>query len=326
MNTNVLKNCDIFAHNIETVAKVYKWDGSYTATAFAASVERAVDIDDLKRAKKTVANNTGFLSALGDTAARIVTAASVVKSSDPDRAIAEIKDVYKVLKNYFIASEYLALATVIICESGKPASEMAMRTRKIYDLMKKQHRFLTSSSDIAVCAILAVSGKDEEYLVEETERCYQYLAKSFSGKGDCLMLSNMLALYDIPAEAKCRRTIEIRDMLRARGLKVGAYDSSAVLAPLVYASFNEDPAMLINEVAEAEKLMASRRGTGGVWGVGKQLRTMFAILMVNREFCGSDASAANAAGAAVTALIAEEVAITCCICASVAASCAASSS
>lgn len=313
-------NCDVFAHNVNTAKKVYWFDGSYNAVAFAASVENEVPKAKLRLAKRVIDRNNAFLSALGDTAARIVVTSALVKSKDPQKAINDIKNIYMIMKKHFVASEFLALATIVIYESGLPAEKTASRTKRIYELMKSRHFLLASHSDISVCAIMAVSGRNPDALIDDAENCYKRISRAFISNNDALLVANMLALYEYPADIKCKKLLNIRDSLKRRGLNLGTYNSSAILVPLAIASFNEDSSVLTNEVCEAEKIMSVRKATGGFFGVGKKLRTMFAVSVVNREYGSKMQNAVSAAASAVTTVIAAEVAILCCISACVAAS------
>ncbi|MBP5262617.1 MAG: DUF4003 family protein [Clostridiales bacterium] len=326
MDKRVMRDCDIFEHNVKVAGEVYWLDGAYTSTAFAATVNEPVSAEALKRVKKIISRNTGFLSTLGDSSARIVVASSLIKSDDPEGRLTGIKTAYNALKKHFMSSEYLALAAVILYESGLDKDDLARRTREIYELMKKAHRLITSYGDIAACALMAISGKDPAELIEESERCFALLKGEFRSKTDLQMLANTLAVYDIPAEVKCRNIVEIRKLMKAKKLNLGSYNSSAVLAPLAAAAVNNDIVEMVEDIALAERTMSSRKGTGGIFGVGKTLRTMFAASVVSRIYSGDGYGAVNSAASAVAAMIAEEVAITIAICASAAASSAAAAS
>ena len=94
-------NCDVFARNVNTAKRVYWFEGSYNAVAFAASVDDEVPKEKLRLAKRVIEHNSAFLSALGDTAARIVVTSALVKSNDPQQAIVDIKRIYMVMKKHF---------------------------------------------------------------------------------------------------------------------------------------------------------------------------------------------------------------------------------
>ena len=311
-------NCDVFARNVNTAKRVYWFDGSYNAVVFAASVDDEVPKEKLRLAKRVIEHNSAFLSALGDTAARIVVTSALVKSNDPQQAIVDIKRIYMVMKKHFVASEFLAYATIVIYESGLPAEKMATRTKRIYDLMRSRHFLMATPTNISVCAIMAVSGRRPELLIEDSEKCYRMISRAFISNNDALLVANMLALYDYPVDIKCKKLLTIRDLLIRRGLHLGTYNSSAILVPLAIASFDEDTTVLTNEVCEAEKIMSVRKATGGLLGVGKKLRTMFAVSVVNREFGAKMHRAVNAAASRVSNAIADEVAVLCCISACVA--------
>ena len=328
MNEKVLRNCDIIAANTLTASKVFAWDYNYSHVAFAASYpDIAADPERVTNAKKIITNKNSFLSSLAQSSTRTVVAAQIMKAPDLEAAMLHIKEIYKILKTKFIASDYTAIASVLIYDSGKDPVALTEKMRKIYDLMNKKHFLLTSYNDLAIVALMASSDKTAEALVEESEAIFRGIKGDFFSKGDAYTISNLLALYDEPAEAKCRAAVTIRNELKAAKIRFTSYGTAAVIAPLAVISLTLNDNMLVSEIVSAEKYLSTKKVLGGVFGVGKEVRSMLAASAVTRAFSDEDRiSTIGATASAVAAAIAEEVAVMACICACTAASASSASS
>ena len=116
------------------------------------------------------------------------------------------KQIYGVMKNYFFGSEYLAYVSLLLTDMIEldKIDKIAERSMRIYDLMRKEHPFLTGTEDSIFAALLAFSEKSDEQLVEEMERVYNYFRKKF-GSNAVQSVSHVLALTDGDADVKCKR-------------------------------------------------------------------------------------------------------------------------
>lgn len=327
MNEITLRNAQILAENAKNASRVFTLCGSLESAAFASAMSDVnYDIDRAKTCKKLVSSKTGLFSALGASATRIITTASVYKSNSPEKKIDNINAIYKIVKNKFWGNEYSALAAIIIEDSGKDAELVVDEMSKIYKLMKKEHFFYSSSEDSATYAIMALSGKSPEELTAEAQNCYKILKPNFFDHNDLLTLCSLLAIYDEACDLKCSKVLAIVDELKKRKLKLSGYSSVAILAPLVKASMEKDASELATEIAEVEKYLSSCKVFGGLSGVGKSLRTMFACGVVSNSIGNQAESITNVVTASVTAIVTQEVVMAACICACIASSTAAATS
>ena len=327
MNERVHRNCDITAANSLAASKAFTWDSGYAHVAFAASYpDRVIEVERLKAAKKLISRDNSVFSALSQDAVRTAVAAQILRSPDPEASMQRIKETYKILKTRFMSGEYTAVAAVIVSDSGKDPRIVADKMRKIYDLMNSKHFFLTSYDDLAVVALMASSDKTPEQIVGESEAIYANIRGDFFSKGDAYAISNLLALYDEPAPMKAQAAVRIREELKAAGIRFGSYGTAAVIAPLAILSLSNDNRMLVREIVEAERYLSGKKILGGIMGVGKNVRSMFAVSAVIGAFSDDTTVASvGATTAAISAVIAEEIAIMACMCACIAASSASTS-
>lgn len=90
-------------------------------------------------------------------------------SENPEKELENALKMHDLLKKYFWASTYLPLAALILTEmaSEDEYDKIAVRTRIIYERMKAEHPFLTSGEDSAFCALMALSDKSDDMLIQE---------------------------------------------------------------------------------------------------------------------------------------------------------------
>ncbi len=72
--------------------------------------------------------------------------------------------------------------------------------------MKSNHFFLTSSEDSGFAAMLALSEKTDDALVEDMESCFAILSGMSMSSNAVQSLSHVLSISEAAADDKCRRT------------------------------------------------------------------------------------------------------------------------
>ena len=224
MTEELKKLCEDFIENRDEVKKAFKaeFDDVYPLCSnIFLSHKKKADADLIKQCRQYIKDNTSFINNFrGPMYAP--TACLLACSSAPDEKMAQAAQNYKLLKEYFMGSDQMVLAAVILTDMTTPATarEKAERGRAIYKLMKEKHPILTGSEDSVFAVLLAFSEKSDEALTEEMENCFNSL-KGMAGK-DCLQtVSQVLAMSDKPLDEKCARFCELFDSLRAAGIKYG---------------------------------------------------------------------------------------------------------
>ncbi|WP_188454663.1 DUF4003 family protein [Virgibacillus oceani] len=156
-------------------------------------IERLLDIADKLK------GNAGMFSSMRSYP-RFTTAAMLdVHFDNPEEQVEALFDLYGQMKHAGFKSgtfTYLA-ATVIITNGANTTNQASIisRSKKIYDLMKKEHMFLTSQDDYPLATLLAYEDGTAEELIERMEMYYNSLHEHQFSKGNELQfLSHILSL------------------------------------------------------------------------------------------------------------------------------------
>lgn len=327
MNAKTLKACEQLVANRSRVKAVFPWDGGLLNLACAGIFTargRNVDESLLASCKTLLKERTGAWSYFRSTA-RSPLAALLAVGGNPRQTLENALAAYQLLKKDFWASAYLPLAAMTIAQSetAHRFAAVCTRTRAIYQRMKKEHPFLTSSQDSVLCALMALSEKSDDALLEEAERCYRILKGRFFSAGAVQSLSHVLALGDGGAEEKCRRTMALFEKLRAAGKRYGTDYELPTLG--VLALTESAPDDIAAEIGEIDDWLARQSGFGFWSSITKRQRLMYAGILAQREFMDEKTLDAAAVGGTISIILAQQAAIAASIAASSAASSASSS-
>ncbi|MBQ1230664.1 MAG: DUF4003 family protein [Clostridia bacterium] len=163
MNETLLSKCEMFIKNRDAFKEAFPWENANfypICAAILADENRVADVEALKETRQMLKERVSVFSNFrGNCELPIVAMLDV--DSDPEWRLDDAIKLYESLKDHFFSSEYLPMAAIILSGVTERAGA-AERTRRIYDLMKKEHPFLTSSEDCVFAAMLAVSEKGEK--------------------------------------------------------------------------------------------------------------------------------------------------------------------
>ena len=315
--------CNRFIENRDIVKSTFAWDSSYMYPICAAIITdkgMRAEQERLRNCRDLLKEQTGVFSNFRSTA-KIAMIAIMSVDHDPSGKLQKALQVYDCLKEYFWSSQYLPVASMIIADMVEPVQyrEVAAHTRRIYELMKSEHPFLTSGEDSVFAAMLALGKRPDEWIVAETERCYRLMKEKFFSGNAVQSLSHVLALCDGPAEDKCRKAIELFDQLKDRGYRYGTDYELATLG--VLAALPVERENIIQDMIDVTDFLADQRGYG-IFGLTKKQRIMHAGMIVTSDYMKVDHTMSSAAIHAALSLIAAQQAA---MCAAIAASSAAAS-
>lgn len=176
--------CKSFMENKERIRAAFAWENSYLHPVCAAlftNQRQIADTDWMKRCKGILEEHTGAFSGFRGIA-KLSMISYLALDGSPERRMQKALLVYEAMKEHFFSSQYLSVASMMISGLAEKDryEEIARRTRRIYDLMRKEHPFLISSEDSVFAALLALSEKSDEEVIRETEDCYRLLKEQFS--------------------------------------------------------------------------------------------------------------------------------------------------
>ncbi|WP_051359453.1 DUF4003 family protein [Paucisalibacillus globulus] len=189
---------------------------------------------------------------------RFTTAAVLdVNFDHPEEKIQELNDVYELFRKVKFSSgtfTYIA-ATILLTSGGNETSETIQKAKVIYDGMKKEHSFLTSSSDYPLATLLAIESQPD--IISRIEVFYEELSRNGLRKGnDLQFLSHILALgKGIDNKVLMNRAIDIIDSFKHTPLKMKSmyYPIMGMLALLPAKEFSVDSIVSIYEELNKQK-------------------------------------------------------------------------
>ncbi len=295
--------CENFNENRLVIQNTLSWQNSYIypvcASVFMDDViardeagdtyvkKEFVSGEKLEQCKELLKSETGVFSNFRGNV-KVPVICMLAADSEPEIRLAKALEVYEMLKQQFMSSEYLALAAMYITKIAEQENyqDIVYRAKSIYKLMKKEHPFLTFSEDSVFAALLALSEKSDEELVKEIEACYVILKQRFNGSNVVQSLSHVLALCEGTAEYKCQRVFALYDGLYQKGCK---YSKGFELATLgVLAMLPADISEIVDDIVEVDECLYFKKGYGR-WGrYNKRQRLMHAGLVVSSAYIGNN--------------------------------------
>ncbi len=329
MKPEIQTLCDLFILNRDRTKKAFPWENSQVfsicSNLFCAKGMEA-DIDSMKHCKEIIHKQTGIFSNFRGHMEPVL-ACMMALGSSPEKQMAQALENYQELKQEFWGSEYLALAAFLLTDVS-PLSldgDKIVRGRSIYDRMKKEHPFLTSSEDSIFALLMAYSDKSDDQLINDMEAAYKILKARFHFVSNTLQtVSHVLALSSDNPETSSDRLIALYEAVRNRGVKYGRDYHMSSLAALTL--MTEDLDSTAEEIQEVDEFLSHQKGYGIFLGPGKAVRAMHAALIVSDQYAQRGQMDTAAMAGTLSMIIAQEIAMMVVISSSITASASSSSS
>ena len=321
MNSEFTRKLELLASNKKAIDKGFYFEmgiSQVVAGLLFASAGKEADIEKMKDARAILKKKAGMFSAFRD-ATELVVLARMALEADMERYINDLIDVFNVIKKGKVFEDsYMVLTAMIIVDRDRKADAESIKetTDEIMNRMSKLHPILTSSEDLALAALLAMSGRSVDAVIDDMEVCYQYTKKELKVKAEnnsIQALSQILAVTEGDMKAKCDKVAELFAAFKENGSKFGTYLEFPALGTLLDVQVPTD--VLVPEIIEAADFLKKSKGFGGL-SMDKKTRLMFAALIASQVYSdGSDAATYGAinnaviTSSAIAMAIAEEVAI-----------------
>lgn len=290
MNERLKTICDRLISNRDTVKSAFKWETGImelTGAAVLSAEDTEPDVQKLKECEKIIKSGTSVFSNFRNHI-KIPLICKMSASADPEKYFENVRNAYSILKKTSLSgSEYTAMAALTIADTASEDSyeKYALKTEEIYKRMKKDHRWLTSSEDVPFAALLALSDNETDALIEDANKNYDILKKSFSSKNSVQSLSHTLALADQLPEAKCAKAVTISEALKKANHPFGTYYELALLGSLAMITASSEE--ITEYIIEADDYLKEHKGFGN-FVLGSKERRMFAaqcVLLLYRAEC-----------------------------------------
>lgn len=327
MRVELQKLCLQFIQGRDVAKEAFAWESSYMPPICAgilADKKQDIGVDALKECKQKIKDKTGVFSNFRGMVIAPM-ACMLAVSEDAEKLFTDALGIYEELKKHFWSSSYLPLVSMIVAQMAEEEQypHIVQKTKNIYELMKSEHPFLTSGEDGPFAAMLAFAECSSEAITGEVEKCYQLLKPKFFSANAVQSLSQVLALGEGSADAKCRKLESLFDELKAKGYKYGTEYELATLGALSILPC--DVNTLVQDIIEVSDYLKEQKGYNGFFGVGKRQRLMHSAMLVCKSYYGQESNQLmnSAAISSAVAMIAAEQAA---LCAAIAATAAASSS
>ncbi len=307
MRPDLQKLCDDFIANRDTVNKAFhlEYPQIYPICAnIFLSHGQLADADIIKNCKGYIKDHTSFVNNFrGSMYAPAACFLACMK--DPDEKMRQAAENYKLLKKYFTTSEQLVLAAMLLTELGSPESALhkTERGKVLFDLMKKEHIFITGEKDSVFAVLLAFSQKNDQAIIDDIKRCLDNL-KGMASRSYIRTVAQILSISDRPTDEKCARFSEIFNSLHSAGIKYGKSYELSVLASLSLSDV--ETSQLVSDIGEVSDFLKTQKGYGFL-GYSKHERLMHAAMLVST--CYSPAIGTNTAAlsATISIIVAEMI-------------------
>lgn len=311
--------CEAFIVNRDTIKRAFRLENSalypVCANIFCAR-QRAAEEEQLKACRDILRSQTGIFSSFRGTLTLPISCLLAV-SPQPEETMARALANYRLLKEKFWGSEYLALAAFLLAGQGDlPLADVAVRGKALYQRMKQEHPFLTGSEDSIFALLLALSEKDDDALIRDMEESYQLLRDRFHAGNEVQAVSHVLTLAPGNPEEKACRVVDLYDAILASGGKYRRDHALSTLAAL--AMLSPDTALLASDMADVDAFLARQKGYGGLLGEDRRTRMLHSAMIVSDEYAPRDQVETASITGALALIAAEQAALCACMAASTA--------
>lgn len=204
--------------------------------------------------------------------------------SDIENSFKSILSIYEKLKSTgFYNDAYLPFAAIIICENKDKmdADTSIEKTKYVYDFMKKNHRWLTSSDDYCRASLIAIHSKDLGNDLEYIEESYNELSlKGFYKSNNLQSLSHIMALDNNKSENSLDKVVRIRQLLEQNNCKIDGY-GYPLIGALSLLEYDEE--QLVQQIKSVSDELRQVKGFGN-WAIGKSNRNMISAAIVASSY------------------------------------------
>lgn len=333
MNQELIRRTDLMVSNFQAIKKTFVWDmniSKHFAAMIAANRDSIIDSEKIKKVRDYIKQETSWMSYFRGNSEFIVSSL-LSNRTDYEALFDRVEDVYEIMKNAgFRRGSYLPLAalTLAMDEGKRSSQEKVDRAKHFYEMMKKNHFWLTGEEDYVLSSVLACSDLDIDGAFNDIEECYKILIHmkfGFSSKNELQNLSHILALGDEKAERKCARAEKIYSELKKMKCKLSYFGLTA-LGVLTLATDDNTPAA--EEVKLVFDYLKTKEGYGS-WSLDSGTRAILATIIVADYYADNikngliESAISNSINSII---IAEQVAVAAAMSAAVTASAASSSS
>lgn len=297
MNEKLIKQCELYIGNCETLKKNLKLENVYlihTCAGLYTEKGISVDVERFEHCKKLLKSSQGIFSTFRGHV-EIMTSTILALSDNPEEKLERSITTFGKLKKEYADAYPVAILALILDNLASPdeADAVITRSKALYKLMKKEHPFITSHQDAPFAVLLAFSEKSDEELIADMEECYTLTKMPFDDSDSRQSLSHVLALGTGTAKERSEKLNSLYNKLKENGRKYSRYFELSTLGSLAILPVDED--VLIADILEADAYLKEQKGYGGLFGIDKATRLSHAVSLVSGIYSGSESTVPNTA-------------------------------
>ena len=279
--------CDHFMQNRDTIKSSFKWSSGYMLPVCAhlfTAVGKTASADALLHCRDLVKHGTKWHSPFrGNVNLPLVCMLSM--EEEPAAVFRKTETVYQAFRTHFPASDYLALAALLMAREQDPL-RLAARAKGLWTRMRKEHPFLTSTDDVLFALLLSRTDKTDDALLADMEESYLLLKARFGQTNWTQGASHILALQTGTPAEKTARLFELYDAILLSGSKYGTAHELPALA--AFSCTQADARTAVMDLMDIDLFLSAQKGYGPL-GTGKRIRLLHAVMILSSAYVRSDA-------------------------------------
>lgn len=318
MDQDLARKLELLASNKQTIDHEYMFEmglSQAVAALLLAIADQPVDIERMRECRNILSGKVSALSSFRDSTELLVLA-RMAMAQDPERYIDDTLEIYKVFsKGVFFSDSYMVLTSMIICDSNQKENAAAIkaRTDEIMRRMAKEHPLLTSNEDLALAALLAMTGRDIDAIINDMEECYTYTRNELKLGVDAnsiQTLAQILALTEDNIRLQCDKIAHLFRAFKDQNAKFGTYLEFPAIATLI--DINRPTDWLVRDVIEGAEMLGKNKGFGGL-EMDRNTRLMFSAMLASEVYksdaTDSEVNKTLVNNTVLAMIIAEEIAL-----------------
>jgi len=305
MNAYLRSKADQMLERYIVLEKAFMWEPTLTkhfSALIFTQMEKEISKEAIKNAIDVINANTGVFSSFRGLYRFMIASLMVTESESVEGTFSRILACEQNLKEVgFKQGTHMPIASYALYKSAgdENALSVATRAHSIYESLKSNHPWITSSDDYSMAILLAKSNCD----LSRIEEAYQALNGYGFYKGNELQsLSHILALSNRPIEEVAKVCRDLKDKLKANKLtlSVSFYAALGIISLIYF----EDP-QIVDEWIELSQYLNQQKKYK--W-LGKGMNVLLASALVSDRWIKESEVSRIAISISIESLIAAQMA------------------